>query len=348
MIPCRDSQPSSGVLLGAALLALVVGLTLNLVGLQTRKAEATASVEALMAARKLRHGEAPRRLPALPGAVELELEALQGSELEFGRALDRYETEALIRLLDAWSGRARLGTLALGSLALGILLLLVDLVRWIWFQAVEPTAPPERTESLESSGFSGGGGDEDLEALVGALPLAVLLLDPQGRVDFANPAAEELLGIPCHRLLGQEVPLLHSAGDLEGDPGDPRRLGGSGWHPPGRPERGLRVRSLELEHRGRVALLVQPEEPGRVPDAEGPARSTPPGLGELTLRETEIFEMIVQGLSNREIAERLVISEGTVKSHVNRLLRKLDLRNRVQVLLYAASHDLLSDREVPV
>jgi DNA-binding NarL/FixJ family response regulator len=60
----------------------------------------------------------------------------------------------------------------------------------------------------------------------------------------------------------------------------------------------------------------------------------------------EIFEMIVQGLNNREIADRLLISEGTVKSHVNRLLRKLDLRNRVQVLLYAANYDLIDAGEL--
>jgi DNA-binding NarL/FixJ family response regulator len=72
-----------------------------------------------------------------------------------------------------------------------------------------------------------------------------------------------------------------------------------------------------------------------------PARANPPGFKELTAREQEIFGMIIQGLSNREIGEALVISEGTVKSHVNRLLRKLDLRDRVHVLLYAAGHGML-------
>lgn len=68
------------------------------------------------------------------------------------------------------------------------------------------------------------------------------------------------------------------------------------------------------------------------------------GLHELTARECDIFHLIVQGLSNKEIGDRLYISEGTVKTHVNRMLRKLDLKDRVGVLLFAAQNDLLPGR----
>lgn len=71
-------------------------------------------------------------------------------------------------------------------------------------------------------------------------------------------------------------------------------------------------------------------------------RQLPQAYQELTGREQEIFRSITQGLSNKEIAELLVISEGTVKTHVNNLLRKLHLKDRVQLLLYAAQHDLLT------
>lgn len=71
-------------------------------------------------------------------------------------------------------------------------------------------------------------------------------------------------------------------------------------------------------------------------------RQVPQAYLELTGREQEIFRSITQGLSNKEIAELLVISEGTVKTHVNNLLRKLHLKDRVQLLLYAAQHDLLT------
>lgn len=57
-------------------------------------------------------------------------------------------------------------------------------------------------------------------------------------------------------------------------------------------------------------------------------------------REGAVMELIRRGLSNRDIAERLCISERTVKSHVNRLLQKFQLKNRVQLALYTKEHSL--------
>jgi DNA-binding NarL/FixJ family response regulator len=51
-------------------------------------------------------------------------------------------------------------------------------------------------------------------------------------------------------------------------------------------------------------------------------------------RESDVLALIRQGLSNRDIAERLFISERTVKSHVNRLLQKFQMKNRVQLAVY--------------
>nr|WP_290228563.1 response regulator transcription factor [Trichocoleus desertorum] len=78
--------------------------------------------------------------------------------------------------------------------------------------------------------------------------------------------------------------------------------------------------------------------------ASSPAEQLPPGLNELTPREREVLRLIAAGSNNREIAQTLFISEGTVKNHVTNILNRLNLRDRTQAAIFANAYlTLLND-----
>lgn len=72
-----------------------------------------------------------------------------------------------------------------------------------------------------------------------------------------------------------------------------------------------------------------------------PPVDKPTGLDELTPRELDVLRLIAKGKNNKEIADEMVISEKTVKTHVSSILSKLDLDNRTQAAIYSLKHNLL-------
>ncbi len=122
---------------------------------------------------------------------------------------------------------------------------------------------------------------------------------------------------------------------------------------------------FEALRAGASGFLLKRTEPGRLTDAirvvaAGEAllspsvtrrlieafTSRPPvavaRLGDLTDREREVLELMARGLSNRELADRLFISDNTVKTHVKRVLTKLDARDRAQAVVIAYESGLMS------
>ena len=85
--------------------------------------------------------------------------------------------------------------------------------------------------------------------------------------------------------------------------------------------------------------LLAPDITRRLVDrfvsGQRPSAPAPPELEELTERELEVLKLVAGGLSNAEIAQTLFLSDGTVKTHVARILSKLGLRDRVQAVVLA-------------
>ena len=99
-----------------------------------------------------------------------------------------------------------------------------------------------------------------------------------------------------------------------------------------------------------LVALIEPVGPGREPRFHSIQPTVPPLRHEashpsdlnqagLTAREDQILKLIAQGLSNKMIARKLDITEGTVKVHVKHLLKKLNLRSRVEVAVWAVNND---------
>ena len=95
---------------------------------------------------------------------------------------------------------------------------------------------------------------------------------------------------------------------------------------------------LDPEVQARLLKAATAGAVGRA--ASAPTRPLP---DELTPREAEVLALVARGLSNGEIAAELVVSEATVKTHINHVFAKIGARDRAQAVHYAYTHDLAGD-----
>jgi DNA-binding NarL/FixJ family response regulator len=104
------------------------------------------------------------------------------------------------------------------------------------------------------------------------------------------------------------------------------------------------AQAIRMVQRGIVQLAPSAATkvvgPLGAPPPSGQATGTENPLTNLTERELEVLRLVVQGGSNREIADKLVITEGTVKSHISNILSRLDARDRTQAAVIAVKHGL--------
>ena len=98
--------------------------------------------------------------------------------------------------------------------------------------------------------------------------------------------------------------------------------------------------ALRTVHSGSAVIAASATRDLFANFADAAPRPVPASYGDLTDREREIFALAARGLSNAEIAGREFLSEATVKTHISRILSKLALRDRVQLVVFAFEHGL--------
>ena len=106
------------------------------------------------------------------------------------------------------------------------------------------------------------------------------------------------------------------------------------------------VRAIHQVHRGESSL--SPAIARKVLQELARPSNRPPTPDPLTDREVEVLQVVARGMSNQEIAEQLMISEATVRTHVSNILGKLQLASRTQAALYALREGLASLEDGPL
>jgi DNA-binding NarL/FixJ family response regulator len=200
----------------------------------------------------------------------------------------------------------------------------------------------EAEEDIDVVGEAGDG--REAVELIGSLQPDVVLMDIRmPELDGLEATRQALAGQngdgPVTRIL------MLTTFDLNEYVYEALRAGASGFLLKDVPAEQL-VAGIRVVARGEALLapsitkrLIEEFARARPPAASA---ASAPGIDELTPRELEVFKLVARGMSNAEIAEELVVSDTTVKTHVARLLMKLGVRDRVQAVVLAYESGVIS------
>jgi DNA-binding NarL/FixJ family response regulator len=179
-----------------------------------------------------------------------------------------------------------------------------------------------------------------------AAPPDLVLMDIRMPIMDGVTATE----IICQRFPGTKILILTTFDDTK-YVSEALRFGAKGYLLKDTPSEEL-AEAVRSVHRGYTQfgpgilekMFAQP--PAEPPVQPQPSAPIPPGLDELTQREREVLRMIAAGASNREIAQALFLSEGTVRNHITRILTRLNIRDRTQAAILATHFmDWLNEQE---
>lgn len=179
-----------------------------------------------------------------------------------------------------------------------------------------------------------------------AAPPDLVLMDIRMPIMDGVTATE----IICQRFPGTKILILTTFDDTK-YVSEALRFGAKGYLLKDTPSEEL-AEAVRSVHRGYTQfgpgilekMFAQPPAPQ--PQPPQPSAPIPPGLDELTQREREVLRMIAAGASNREIAQALFLSEGTVRNHISRILTRLNIRDRTQAAILATHFmDWLNEQE---
>ena len=183
-----------------------------------------------------------------------------------------------------------------------------------------------------------GDGHEAVEAARRLRPDVVLMDVRMPKLDGLEATRRILSGPEPHPRV-----LVLTTFDLDEYVYEALRAGASGFLLKDAPENQL-VAALRVAADG--GAIFSPSVTRRlIEEFSRPRLKATPALGELTPRELEVLRLLARGLSNAEIAAELVVSEHTAKTHVARILQKLDLRDRVQAVVLAYESGLVEPGE---